>query len=139
MKSFLAKYALPEPREDLMFHTIHMPSIKSDISVVDNEHDLWRLLDKATGWTIIEYSREKEPVSLTNLKSQYGPYFSYIQYLIGEGETSRVRSFMPRLNNTVDVMLSDNRFLFRLNDAQETLSNVSAFVKLDYLTLVVRE
>lgn len=135
MKEFLAKFALEEPRTDLMFHTIHMPK-KSQLQTVDNEQDLWRLLDRSSGWTVIEYA--PQPSKILTLKDKYGEYFSYVHYMAPESRG--IKSYIPRFNETHDVILNENNeFLFRTMSSREALSNVSAYARQNYSAVIFRE
>ena len=84
MKDFLGKFALQEPRVDLMFHSIKRP-VRNDIVVLDNQQDLWRELDKAPGWTVIEYGHVAE--KLPSYEKKNGLFLSYIHYQTPKGST----------------------------------------------------
>lgn len=137
IKEWLAPFALAEQRVDLMFHNIKR-TLKNDIVTVDNDQDLWRQLDSAPGWVIVEYSPQPERVLA--LEKKNGLFMSYIHYKIPEGQKRRLENYLPRVNQSVP--LSDavvDEIPLQTIDAESALSNISALVSEDYTVLLVRE
>lgn len=75
IKAFLEQHALPEPRNDYLFHNIRMPKEK-DVVLVGNKTEMLRELDRAEGWVII--SEGKGDAKLRAVQQKYGRYFQYV-------------------------------------------------------------
>lgn len=138
MKDFLGKFALQEPRVDLMFHSIKRP-VRNDIVVLDNQQDLWRELDKAPGWTVIEYGHVAE--KLPSYEKKNGLFLSYIHYQTPEGSQSRIENYLPRLNQSIRIPETNEPGELPLQtiDAEHALSNISGLISEDYTVMIVRQ
>jgi len=117
-----------------MFHNIKRPN-RNDIVVVDNDQDLWRELDHAPGWTVIEYSPHLQRLPLFEQKN--GLFLNYIHY---KGDYARLESYFPRMNQSKAITdTGTGELLFQTIDAEHALSNITALVGDEYTVLVVRE